>query len=94
MSLRERIMIERKYGGTGKVLIQGHRGALGYAPENTLPSFKIGYEMGSNILELDVHLSFDNSLVVMHDSDVSRTTNGKGLINNLSTQQIKKIGCW
>lgn len=84
-------MIEKEFGGTGKIIVQGHRGALGYAPENTLPSFIAGYEMGADVLELDVHLSADNQLVVMHDPDVSRTTNGTGRIKDMTVSQIKEL---
>lgn len=84
-------MIEKEFGRTGKILVQGHRGALGYAPENTLPSFKLGYEMGSDILELDVHLSSDNHLIVMHDPEVSRTTDGFGRIADMTLEEIKEL---
>ncbi len=84
-------MIEKQYGGTGKIIVQGHRGALGHVPENTLPSFQAGYEMGADVLELDVHLSADNQLVVMHDPEVSRTTDGTGRIQNMTVEQIKAL---
>ncbi len=85
------MMIECLYGGTGKIIVQGHRGALGHAPENTMPSFELGYSMGSDVLELDVHVSKDKQLVVMHDPDVSRTTDGNGRIKDLTVQQLKKL---
>ncbi|HHW09286.1 MAG TPA: glycerophosphodiester phosphodiesterase [Firmicutes bacterium] len=76
--------------------VLGHRGAKGYAPENTLPSFEKAIELGANMTELDVHLSKDGALVVMHDDDVSRTTDGQGKIASLTLAEIKKLdaGSW
>lgn len=75
----------------GKTLVVGHRGAYGYAPENTMPSFEKGLKCGSDLLELDIHESFDGELVVMHDSEVDRTTDGTGPIENMTISQIKKL---
>ena len=55
-------------------LIYGHRGASGYAPENTLEAFRLAMEMGADGFELDVHMSLDGELVVIHDESVDRTT--------------------
>ncbi|MDL5511482.1 glycerophosphodiester phosphodiesterase family protein [Arenibacter sp. M-2] len=79
-----------------KVKIIGHRGAAGLAPENTLASFSKALEIGVDIIELDIHLSSDDQLVVMHDSNVKRTTNGEGEIENLSVEDLKKLdaGSW
>ena len=52
----------------------GHRGARGEAPENTLASFQVALEAGVTEMELDVRLSADGHLIVLHDSDVTRTT--------------------
>ena len=60
-------------------LILAHRGASGYAPENTLEAFRLAMDMGADGFELDVHLSLDGELVVIHDERVDRTTNGKAL---------------
>jgi len=67
----------------------GHRGARAYAPENTLASFKKAIEIGVDAIELDVRKTKDNQLVVMHDADVKRTTNGKGLVHDLTLEDIK-----
>lgn len=75
----------------GKTLVVGHRGACGYAPENTMPSFEKGYQCGADVLELDIHESLDGELVIMHDSEVDRTTNGTGPIENMTLAQIKKL---
>ena len=72
-------------------LIYGHRGASAYAPENTLEAFRLAMEQGADGFELDVHLSADGELVVMHDDTVDRTTNGTGLIRNLTLAQLKEL---
>ena len=61
-------------------IILGHRGASGYAPENTLEAFRLAMDMGADGFELDVHLSKDGELIIMHDERVDRTTDGSGLI--------------
>jgi glycerophosphoryl diester phosphodiesterase len=67
----------------------GHRGARAYEPENTLRSFKKAIELGVDAVELDVRKTRDNQLVVIHDADVKRTTNGKGLVSDLTLAEIK-----
>ena len=52
--------------------IVGHRGAAGYAPENTLESFRLGWDLGADLLELDLRLTADSILVALHDDDLSR----------------------
>ena len=69
----------------------GHRGARAYEPENTLRSFKRALEIGVDAVELDVRQTKDNQLVVIHDSDVKKTTNGKGLVNELTLKEIKEF---
>lgn len=67
----------------------GHRGARAYAPENTIASFKKALEIGVDAVELDVRKTKDNQLVVIHDADVKRTTNGAGLVSELTLAEIK-----
>ncbi|WP_269686473.1 glycerophosphodiester phosphodiesterase [Flavobacterium lacustre] len=67
----------------------GHRGAKGYASENSLFSFEKAIEMGVDGIELDVHLSLDGQIIVIHDDTIDRTTNGKGFVNTLSLQELK-----
>jgi len=69
----------------------GHRGARAYAPENTLTSFRKAIELDANAVELDVRKTKDGKLVVIHDADVKRTTNGKGLVSELTLRQIKDL---
>jgi len=73
------------------LLIIGHRGAKGHAPENTLISFQKALDLGVDGIELDVHLSADNQIMVIHDETVNRTTNGDGFVNQLSLQELKAL---
>ncbi len=77
-------------------LVIGHRGAMGYAPENTLASFEEAIRRGADLLELDVQLTHDNEVAVLHDSSVDRTTNGEGLVRDLPWKKIKGFdaGAW
>ncbi len=69
----------------------GHRGAAGYAPENTLASFGKAIEIGVDMIELDVHLSKDGVVVVHHDSALDRTTSGKGEIKHHKWSHINRL---
>jgi glycerophosphoryl diester phosphodiesterase len=69
----------------------GHRGARAYEPENTLRSFKKALEIGVDAVELDVRKTKDDQLVVIHDADVKRTTDGKGLVSELTLEEIKEF---
>ena len=78
----EEILIETK--------IYGHRGSKGTHPENTLISFKEAIKHGVDGLEIDVHMTKDQEIVVIHDETLDRTTNGNGFIKDYSLQQIKQ----
>ena len=71
------------------VLKIGHRGACGYEPENTLLSFKKAIELGADFIELDVHLSEDKHLIVIHDYTLDKTTKGKGKVSEKTLKEIK-----
>lgn len=73
--------------------IVGHRGASGYAPENTLRSFQYAIDIGCDRTELDVRLSKDNEIIVIHDEEVSRITDGKGMVMDMSLAELKKLNC-
>jgi glycerophosphoryl diester phosphodiesterase len=77
-------------------LIVAHRGAMAYAPENTLAAFRKAIELGSDVLELDLRQTKDGIPVALHDASVNRTTNGKGNILNFDFQQLKELdaGSW
>ncbi len=77
----------------GRVLmtkIYGHRGAKGIYPENTLLSLKKAIEQGVDGLEIDVHLTKDGEVVVIHDETLERTTTGSGWIKDLTLAEIKQ----
>ncbi|WP_020579469.1 glycerophosphodiester phosphodiesterase [Actinopolymorpha alba] len=69
----------------------GHRGAMGLEPENTLRSFRRAVEEGADAIELDLRLSADGQLVILHDSDVERTTDGKGKVAEMTLAEIKAL---
>lgn len=77
-------------------ILIAHRGASGYAPENTLPALRKAMELGANYLEIDVHQSNDGQIVVIHDSDIDRTTNGSGSIKDMNINELKRFdaGSW
>ena len=74
-----------------QIKIYAHRGASAYAPENTLPAFQAAMEQGADGIELDVHLSRDGELVVIHDEELDRTTNGTGLVKDHTLAELKKL---
>lgn len=69
----------------------GHRGARAYEPENTLRSFKKAIELGVDAVEIDVRKTKDGEIVVIHDADVKRTTNGQGLVAELTLKELKDL---
>jgi glycerophosphoryl diester phosphodiesterase len=90
-TLRARLQRER-----GRVWVVGHRGAMGHCPENTLVSFERALELGADWIELDIHVSRDGALVVIHDEAVDRTTNGHGLVRDRTLAELKTLdaGAW
>lgn len=69
----------------------GHRGVMGVEPENTLRSFVRADREGLDVIELDLHLSSDGALVVMHDATVDRTTDGTGAISDLTLAELRSL---
>ena len=86
LSLRQRLDQER-----GRVWVVGHRGAMGHRPENTFASFEHALELGADWIELDVHLTRDGALAVIHDESVDRTTDGHGFVQDHSLAELKRI---
>ena len=78
------------------VAMVAHRGASAYAPENTMAAFRQAIEMDADYIELDVRLSKDGRLVVMHDAAVDRTTDGKGRVRDLTFGELRSLdaGGW
>lgn len=69
----------------------GHRGYPALYPENTILSFKKAIEVGCVGIELDVRLSKDNKVVVIHDKSLERTTDGRGLVSDYTLKELKKL---
>lgn len=74
------------------ILKIGHRGAKGYAPENTLLSFQKALELGVDMIELDVHNSKDTIPMVIHDKSIDRTTSGSGLVADFTSMELQEFG--
>ena len=72
-----------------KILNIGHRGAKAYAPENTLLAFQKAIAFGVDGIELDVHLSADQEVVVIHDDTINRTTNKNGTVSSMTLKALK-----
>lgn len=78
------------------LLIIGHRGASKAAPENTMPAFHLAAQSGAQMVELDVQLSKDGRVVVIHDETLERTTTGKGPVSTHTLASLRKLdaGAW
>lgn len=74
-----------------KPLIIAHRGASALAPENTLAAFALALKQGADGIELDVMLTRDKELAVIHDASVDRTTNGNGLVAEMTLADLRKL---
>lgn len=70
--------------------IIGHRGGASIGPENTLACYKKGIEAGADMIEIDIHLTKDNHIVICHDESIDRTTNGKGMIREMTLDEIRQ----
>jgi glycerophosphoryl diester phosphodiesterase len=73
------------------ILKIGHRGTAGHMAENTLASFQKAIDLKVDSIELDVHLSLDKEIMVIHDKTIDRTTNGKGFVNQFTALENIKF---
>lgn len=73
------------------IQVTGHRGAAGLAPENTLRAFRLARELGCDAVELDVQLTRDGELAVIHDALVDRTTDGSGPVAGFTMAELKRL---
>lgn len=80
----------------GEVQVIAHRGASGLAPENTLVAVQKALELKADIIEVDVHLSKDGKLVVIHDTSLDRTTSGTGEVQDVEWEELLELdaGSW
>lgn len=74
-----------------ETLVASHRGSVSHAPENTLAAFRWAETSGADLIEADLRVSQDDSLVVIHDARVNRTTNGRGKVRELSLGKLKSL---
>jgi glycerophosphoryl diester phosphodiesterase len=73
------------------VLVMAHRGGRGLWPENTLYAFQRAWDLGVDVLEMDVHSTSNGALVIMHDDTVDRTTDGSGPIHGYTLAELKEL---
>jgi glycerophosphoryl diester phosphodiesterase len=71
-------------------VVVAHRGASAQAPENTMEAFRLGVEAGADAIELDVHLTSDGQLAVIHDDTLDRTTDRTGAVSELTMDQVRE----
>jgi glycerophosphoryl diester phosphodiesterase len=81
---------KRTVGGEWPVNL-AHRGASALAPENTIEAFRLAVEAGAGGLELDVHMTRDGHIVVIHDATVDRTTNGTGAVSEMTLEELRRL---
>ena len=73
------------------ILKIAHRGASQYAPENTMEAFHKALQLGVDAIAFDIQLTRDSEMIVIHDDNIDRTTDGTGLVKNLSLPEIRKF---
>lgn len=81
----------RYYEGAPRTLVIAHQGGDGVWPGDTLFAFEHAVEIGSDVLEMDAHITKDGQIVLMHDEEVDRTTDGTGLIEELTLAELKRL---
>lgn len=93
---RSRLKKKLNLNGQGDLQIFAHRGSKSNRPENTLVAFEEAVRVGADGIELDVHLTRDGEIVVIHDESIDRTSNGHGFVRNLTLSEIQKFdaGSW
>ena len=84
-------MSERRFSQEDGSLVVAHRGDSAHEAENTIPAFGAAIAGGADVVEFDVRMTADDVAVVMHDPDVSRTTDGTGLVRLMDLAEIKRL---
>ncbi|WP_431801068.1 glycerophosphodiester phosphodiesterase [Halobacillus andaensis] len=82
---------QSKIKNENQVVNIAHRGASGYAPENTMAAFDKAFNMKADMFEIDVQMSKDGELVVIHDTTVDRTTDGTGKVGDLTYDELQQL---
>lgn len=88
--------LEQQLADLQNFQIIAHRGASGYAPEHTWAAYEQARDMGADYLELDLHMSADGRLIVIHDETLDRTTDGEGKVKEHTLEALKTLdaGAW
>ena len=73
------------------IVRQAHRGFSGLYPENTMLSFRKAIEEGTEFIEMDLHLTKDRQVIIIHDETYDRTTNGTGWVWDMDLKDVKKL---
>ncbi len=81
----------RYYDGAPEMLVIAHQGGDGVWPGDTMLAFENAVQIGADVLEMDAHITKDGQIVLMHDEDVDRTTDGTGLIEELTLDELKQL---
>ena len=81
---------KRYYANFQVPLVIAHQGGDGLWPGNTLFAFEKAVEIGVDVLEMDTHITQDGQIVLMHDEEVDRTTDGTGIIENMTLAELKE----
>lgn len=81
----------RYYDGAPRTLVIAHQGGDGVWPGDTMFAFENAVRIGSDVLEMDAHITKDGQIVLMHDEEVDRTTDGTGLIEELTLAELKRL---
>jgi glycerophosphoryl diester phosphodiesterase len=79
-------------GRPPRPMVVAHRGASIEKPENTVEAFEAAIDAGADAVEFDVRMTADGHAVVMHDPDVSRTTDGTGVVSEMTLEELRKLG--
>lgn len=82
-------MSEYKTLSGKRPFVWAHRGASGYAPENTMEAFEMAMEMNADGVEIDVHFSSDGKIIICHDEKIDRVSNGQGSVTEYTLEELK-----
>lgn len=90
-ALKTSDLLDRLRDPNGPIMVASHRGDWRSHPENSLSGIQSAIEMGVDMVEIDISKTSDGKLILMHDSSVDRTTNGKGNVSSMTLGEIKKL---
>jgi glycerophosphoryl diester phosphodiesterase len=85
------VVAEERNDAMNDVIVWGHRGAMAYAPENTLEAFELAVRQGAAGMEIDIHTTSDGEIVVIHDESIDRTTSGSGLVSEMTLAEVRGV---